>query len=255
MECAVPLAEDDRQITRLKIDDGHILHVIAIEITCEPKIGSGIRTGILPGLERRVSVAEQRRKTVVFPINHKKIAVLVIIKISKADTQRPLPDRIVFGVAKGSVSIPYPDRHPMRHGPSVGHDEIQLPVFIQIGQRDGRRSISVFVLWAKPKFPGPLSKEHLHFVVTERHNQIGMVISVHILTHERHGHAIHRIMLPFFKFAVPMAEENLYFVASGAGQSHIKMFVVIKVVYRKRSRFLTHMELDLIVKRPIPVPE
>ncbi len=106
-----------------------------------------------------------------------------------------------------------------------------------------------------PKFPRSISEEHLYLVVTESYDQIRMVIAVHIVAHEGHRGAMDRIVLPLLKFPVPMTKEYFDFVAAGASQRHISVVVVIEVVHDEGSWLLTHMELDMILKRAVTVPK
>src|SRR4029079_15822259 len=133
-EGPIVTTKENREITRLKIDNRHISAMVTVEVASEPKIRSCIGTGITSWLERPIAVTEKGCETILHTVDHKEITDPVMIEIGETHPERSLSSPIIGGRAKRTVAIPHPDGDCVQHRPPVGHSQINLPIAIQVGQ-------------------------------------------------------------------------------------------------------------------------
>jgi hypothetical protein len=68
-----------------------------------------------------------------------------------------------------------------------------------------------------PKLAGPCAEKDLDLVVTERDDQVEMLIAIHVIGREGDRGSMDWIALPLLKVAIPTAEQELNFIAAGTG--------------------------------------
>ena len=69
MKRAVASPEENGEIGRLQIHDGHIRNMVAVKIVSRPEIRAGIGAGILTGLEGGIPIAQQCGEAVPFSVD------------------------------------------------------------------------------------------------------------------------------------------------------------------------------------------
>ena len=70
-EGPIVTAEENGEITLLKIDDGHVRATVAVEIASEPEIRSYVGTGIAPWLESSITFSEKDCEAILYAVDHK----------------------------------------------------------------------------------------------------------------------------------------------------------------------------------------
>ena len=108
-EGPIATTKEDREVTRLKIDDGDVGATVAIEVSGKPEIRSCIGTGVMPWLERSIAVTKEGRKAIPLAVDHQQVADLVVIEVGETDPKRTFARPIIGGGAKRTVPVPGPN--------------------------------------------------------------------------------------------------------------------------------------------------
>src|SRR5690242_21562336 len=87
-----------------------------------------------------------------------------------------------------------------------------------------------------------LSEKHFDLVVAQGHNQIGNVIAVQIVAGNGNWRTMHRVLRPFFEFAIGATEQDGNLVATRASQYDIGVGIAVEQPGCQRSRFLTDVQ-------------
>src|SRR5918994_2263961 len=120
--------------------------MVSVEVPGQPEVWTGICARIMCCLESGIAIPQKYGKTVAFTIDYKKIADAVVVKIGNAHAQGTSTGAIIRRRSKAAVSISKPNGHGIGHRSSVCHDQVGLPVAVQIGQCDRGRCIAVLIL-------------------------------------------------------------------------------------------------------------
>lgn len=70
-EGPIVTAEENGEITRLKIDDSHVDATVAVEVASEPEIRSRVGTGVAPWMESPITFSEKGCEAILHAVDHK----------------------------------------------------------------------------------------------------------------------------------------------------------------------------------------
>ena len=92
-EGSIATAEENGEIARLKIDDGHVDAVVAVEVASEPEIRSCVGAGIAPWLKRPITYSEKRCKAILLPLITSRSRIRSRLKSAKLTPSGRFPVR------------------------------------------------------------------------------------------------------------------------------------------------------------------